>query len=278
MVRGRARVSAIRVELRRGATWTSPIQISPPAFFGIDGLGVGAGVSASEGDQVVVSYHVNTTMNPNATSATWLFTQVSVDGGRTWNAPQLAAPTGLSAVACSMCQTRPRFANGMLLIAFRSAVANVRDFYVLRGSALANAFTPTRINSDGWVLHECPMNGPELTLGDTTMVAAFMTDDANHVYWSASASAAGPFSGHVPTPAHEANERYPTAVSASNGDVLMVWNVGPMAVEGTALVKYACFAGTAVTQDVTIGTSFAGTKATAVVVGPGSFLLLTTAR
>ena len=265
-----------------GATWGTPVLITPPAFFGIDGLSVVASAS-----HVVVTYHVNNTLPPNATSATWMYTQVSIDHGATWGAPQMVAPTGLPAVTCSMCMTRPRFnAGGELLIAFRSAVGNVRDFYVLNGSAVGNTFSPTRVNTDGWVQGECPMNGPELALAGEDLLVAYMTGDANHVYWSrGAAGAGGAFSGHFPTPANEANERYPTAVASGAGsnDVLLVWNVGPMAVAGTALVKYACYGGAAgstpvVMQTATLGTSFAGTKATAVATGDGRFVLLTSAR
>lgn len=263
-----------------GTTWSRPVQVTPDAFFGTDGLSVAADTASG---LVVVTYHVNTTTPTNASSATWLFSQSSVDQGATWAAPALFQPTNLPAVACSMCMTRARFANSTLHVAFRSAVANVRDFYVVSGR-VGSAFTAARVNDADWVVDYCPMNGPELSIaadaGGAELVA-FMTGDANNVFWSRTAPD-GSFSGPVGTPRRDDNERYATAVASADGtDVLMVWQVGPMAVSGTAVVKYACYEGATGTptagQGGTLGTSFAGTKATALLTAASSFLILTTA-
>ena len=155
---------------------------------------------------------------------------------------------------------------------------------MLNGSATANAFAATRAPTPApWYITACPMNGPELTVDAAgRALIAMMSDDDNHVYWAVLDAAApgGPtFAGPFPTPGHEANERYATAVANAAGDVLLVWNVGPMAVSGTAQVKYALYTltGAPAGPSTTVGTSFAGTKATAFVGADGGFYIVTTA-
>ena len=66
---------------------------------------------------------MNTSTRTNATSATWLHTTYSLDGGATWSQPAVASiEGGAPAVACSMCMTRAKFDEdtGKLSIVFRS--------------------------------------------------------------------------------------------------------------------------------------------------------------
>ena len=81
------------------------------------------------------------------------------------------------------------------------------------------------------------------------------------------------------TPAREEDEIYPTAVANRRGDVLLVWQVGPMAVKGTATVKWARYdkEGNPTGETGVIGKSFAGTKATAFVGTDDNFYIVTTA-
>lgn len=276
-----------------GATWSAPASVAP-GVAGVDGLSVAAGTFGVA--QVVATFHVNISMTPppNATSATYLHYALSLDGAATWQAPQVMRIDGgrTPAIACSMCMTRPRFDadTGELLVAYRAAINDVRDHRVVRAAgAAANNFSTAVVNPrDGWTIPYCPMNGPELSLfvppgaADATQLVAFMTGDANNVFFSSRAAAAGgAFGGHVATPAREPNERYPTAVGSPEGDVLFVWNVGPMAVEGNATVKWACYApgSASAAQSGELGRSFAGTKATALDLGDhGGLLLITTAQ
>jgi len=278
-----------------GVTWTTPVLIAD--VFGIDGLNVASGGSSSEGVEVVVTFHVNTSEPTNATSATWLHYSLSNDGGATWGTPPKVVSLdggATPAIACSMCMTKPRFDSdtGMVHISYRSAIDNVRAFRVVSAlGAETNEFKSTVVNpTDNWVIDYCPMNGPQLSLTPSTgngageaQYVAFMTDSANNVYWNmrdgGSSGASSAFSSPVPTPRNEANERYPTAVGTKSQDVVMVWNVGPMAVSGTAEVKWACWAkgNTTAAQGGLLGTSFAGTKATALAVGNDQFMILTTA-
>ena len=85
---------------------------------------------------------------------------------------------------------------------------------------------------------------------------------------------------HVGTPASEEDEIYPSAVANRQGDVLLVWQVGPMAVEGTATVKWARYDkdGKPTGEAGMVGKSFAGTKATAFVGNDDNFYIVTTAQ
>ena len=272
-----------------GATWSAPASIAPN-IFGIDGLSIAAGTYVTQ--QVVATFHVNTSEATNASSATWLHYALSDDGAASWRAPQVLRLDGgrTPAVACSMCMTRPRFDadTGELLVAFRSAIGNVRSFRVARApGAETNDFASTVVNpTDAWNISYCPMNGPELSLfvppqaADATQLVAYMTGDANNVYFRSMVAGATVYSAPVSTPLRERNERYPTAVASPTGDVLFLWQVGPMAVSGNAVVKFACYAPNNATaaQSGTLGMSFAGTKATALDLGDhGGLLVLTTA-
>ena len=121
------------------------------------------------------------------------------------------------------------------------------------------------------------MCGPELTLDpDGRMLCAFMS--RHRVYWSALNE--GRFKLHVATPANENDEIYPAAFGDGKGHVLLVWQVGPMAVGRTATVKWALYGddGAFTGQQGTIGVSTSGTKATAFVGTDGAFYIVTTAK
>lgn len=272
--------------LDNGQTWSAPVQAT--GVPGIDGLTV-----VAAGHAVTVLYHVTDSQPTNASSATWMYQVVSTDGGATLGLPGSRVPiTGLQGVACSMCQVSARArpataglggADGQY-IAYRSAVESIRDFYLLQGpSGPSGAYLPLRVPiSPPWYVEVCPMNGPTLTLDPSGKVLlAFMTGDANHVYWAMHDPARQDvnFTGPFPTPAQTSSERYGTAVANGAGDVLLVWQVGPMATSGTATVYYAMYGldGSVRGPAVTLGTSFAGTKATAVVGSDDQFYIITTA-
>jgi hypothetical protein len=177
---------------------------------------------------------------------------------------------------------------GAFQLAFRSAANNVREHWLVNVSLAAGAEWPAARAGAGWLYPACPMNGPELEEaagggggGPFSAVLAFMSGDANNVFWSG-VGATGALSPPVGTPGGAgSNERYPTAVLSSIlGQVMMVWNVGPMAVSGTAEVKWATWYsnGTFAGRAGSLGTSFAGTKATAWVDASGAFNVMTTAR
>jgi hypothetical protein len=122
------------------------------------------------------------------------------------------------------------------------------------------------------------MNGPELVLGSggagPAATLAFMSTDANAVFWAGWSGSAWTTAA-VPTPRGDTNARYPTAVANAAGDVLFVWQVGPMAVSGSARVKYALYSAAGAPQggDVDVGATFAGTKATAWARGNAFFVM-----
>ncbi len=245
------------------------------AMSGVDG----ATLTADGKGNVVAFWHVMAEPKPEVKAATWLHTTRSTDNGATFGASEKVIVTNLSGLACSMCMMRARAgADGNVYLAFRSAEASIRDFYVLKGRIAENRFTALRVNDDNWNIDYCPMCGPELTFApDGQSLCAFMS--RKKVYWAVSDSGVTALRLHVATPANEENEIYPSAIANRNGDVLLLWQVGPMAVKGTATVKWARYDknGKPTGETGVVGRSFAGTKATAFVGNDDNFYVVTTA-
>lgn len=242
---------------------------------GIDGVTV----AADDQGNVVSFWHVMAEPKPEVKSATWLYTARSNDNGATFQPDETVVIGNLSGLACSTCMMRARAgADSNVYLAFRSAEGGIRDFYVVRGRITENRFTAVRVNEDNWRIDFCPMCGPELSFAeDGRSLCAFMS--RNRVYWAVADSPGGAFRLHVATPANEKDEIYPTALANRNGDVLLVWQVGPMATKGTATVKWARYDkdGDPTGETGEVGTSFAGTKAAAFVGTDGNFYIVTTA-
>ncbi len=246
------------------------------AMSGVDG----ATLTADGKGNVLAFWHVMVDPKPNVKAATWLQMTRSTNNGATFGPTEKLDISNLSGLACSMCMMRARAgADGDVYLAFRSAESNIRDFYVLKGRATENKFTALRVNEDHWNIDYCPMCGPELMLAPGGQsLCAFMS--RKKVYWAISDPPMAGYRLHVATPASEPDEIYPSAVANSKGDVLFVWQVGPMAVQGVATVKWARYNkdGKPTGEAGILGQSFAGTKATAFVGNDDNFYVVTTAR
>ena len=243
---------------------------------GIDGVTV-----AADGQgKVAAFWHVIAEPKPEVKSATWLYTARSADRGVTFGTSEKIVITNLSGLACSMCMMRARAgADGTVYLAFRSAQESIRDFYVLQGRMGENRFGAVRVNEDNWKIDYCPMCGPELTFAENGQaLCAFMT--RKKVYWAVSEPGLAGFRLHVGTPANETDEIYPSALANRKGEVLLVWQVGPMATRGMATVKWARYDkdGKWTGETGVVGKSFAGTKATAFVGTDDNFYIVTTAQ
>jgi hypothetical protein len=243
---------------------------------GVDGV-----TTAADGKgNVLVFWHVMADPQPDVPQATWLFMARSTNNGAAFGTNEKLKVTNLAGLACSMCMMRARITpDGSACLAFRNAEGNVRDFYVLKAAVTGNEFTAVRVNQDNWNIDFCPMCGPELTFGpDGRALCAFMS--RNRVYWALSDAALAGFKMHVATPAGETNEIFPSAVANRKGEVLFVWQVGPMSTSGNATVKWAIYQndGTFTGRQGTAGTSVSGTKATAFVGNDDNFYLVTTAK
>ncbi|MCU0914309.1 MAG: glycoside hydrolase [Planctomycetes bacterium] len=256
-----------------GRTFESPRALG--SLWGIDGLTTAAD---SEGN-VVAFFHQVTPGQPLAVpEAHRLYLVRSIDDGATFGAQERLRIRGMDDLACSMCMMRARItADGNVCLALRVANDNIRDFFLLRGPKRENDFAPLRVNEDHWELKTCPMCGPELTVDPAgRMLCAFMS--RHRVYWSALDD--GRFTLHVPTPAAEDKEIYPAACGNGKGHVLLVWQVGPMAVGRTAVVKWGLYGrdGVFTGKQGTVGVSTSGTKATAFAGTDGVFYIVTTAK
>ncbi len=258
-----------------GKTFSEPKLVADVAA--TDGLTM----SADKDGNVLVFWHVMADPKPVEKAATWLFMARSTDHGATFQAPERLKIDNMAGLACSMCMMRARIgADGYVYLAVRNAEKDVRDFWMLKSRKTENNFTAIRVNTDNWVLPSCPMCGPELTFSPTgrALVAVMAR---NKVYWAISDEKRAKFDLHVATPGNEMNEIYPSAWMNRAGDVLFAWQVGPMSVNSTAVVKYALYKtdGTLQSQQATtVGTSFSGTKATAFIGKDDNFYLVTTAQ
>jgi hypothetical protein len=243
---------------------------------GVDGVTM----TADGLGNVVAFWHVMADPPPDVPQATWLFLAWSTNNGATFGTSERVNITNFPEVACSMCMTRARMsADGNLYLAFRSAVGNIRDFYLLKGAKSENRFTAIRVNQDNWNIDYCPMVGPELTFDPYgRALCSFMT--SNRVYWAVAEPPINDFRLHVATPSSQDDEIFPTVTANRHGETLLVWQVGPMSTSGTTTVKWARYNidGTPSGQQGVIGTSFSGTKATAVVGSDDNFYIITTAQ
>ena len=240
----------------------------------------GLTMTADGAGHVLVFWHVMNPLQNEVPAATWLYVARSDDNGDTFKPAERVQVSNLGTLACAMCQMRARIgADGNACLAFRSAEHNIRDFYVLKGPVTGDQFTAVRVNQDNWELRTCPMCGPELTVApDGRQICAFMT--RNKVYWAVSDAGVMQFKLHVATPDNEAGELYPSAIANRKGEVLFVWQVGPMSTTGTATVKWAHYSpdGKFTGRQGTVGTTTSGTKATEFVGSDDNFYIVTTAK
>jgi hypothetical protein len=240
----------------------------------------GVTMAADEAGHALVFWHVASPPQDQIPAATWLFTARSDDNGATFKPNEPLKIDNHGGLACSMCMMRARIgADGNVYLVFRSAEKNIRDFYVFKSAVTKNAFTAIRVNLDNWELKRCPMCGPELTVGpDGRQLCAFMS--RQRVYWAVSDKGVTEFKLHVATPTPEEDEIYPTALANSKSDVLLVWQIGPMATNGQATVKWARYSidGKPTGQAGTVGKTTSGTKATAFVGSDDNFYIVTTAK
>jgi hypothetical protein len=246
------------------------------AMSGVDGVTLAADPQGN----VAAFWHVMADPEPAEPQATWLHEARSADNGATFTPGRRVIPKGHSGLACSMCMMRARMdGKGRVMLALRSAERSVRDFYLLEGSSAGGPLTAHRVNDDNWVLPICPMCGPELTRAPGGgLIVAFMS--RHRAYWSVGDAEGGRFRVHAATPGGEEDEIYPSAVANRRGDVLFLWQVGPMATDRTATVKWALYSagGRFTGRQGTVGTTTSGTKATAFVGRDGGFRILTTAK
>jgi len=241
----------------------------------------GATIAADAAGHVMAFWHIMDTEKPPVPQATWLYFTSSNDNGATFSASErMKILHDLNGIACSMCAMRARFGpDGQVNLVFRNAQENIRDTYILKGSATENNFTAIRVNVDNWKIATCPMNGPELTVDPAgRMLCAFMSE--HKVYWAIANKTMTQYALHVATPDNEQNEIYSSAYANRAGKVLFLWQVGPMSVSSTAVVKWALYTldGKFTGEKGIIGTTFSGTRATAFVGTDDQFYIVTTAK
>lgn len=256
-----------------GKTFEASQQVS--AMAGVDG----ATVAADGLGNVLVFWHVAEPVQEETPQAHYIYMSSSTNDGRTFSEGKRVEAGEWPELACSMCMMRARIVDGQVYLALRVADNNIRDLCVMRSPVGENRFSALRVNEDHWKIETSPMNGPELTVApDGTLIAAFMSK--RKAYWAAAERPYNRFRFHIQTPANEEEEIYPGAFANADAKVLFVWQVGPMSTTGKATVKYALYTqdGKRIGDEVTVGTTTSGTKATAFVGSDDNFHIVTTAR
>lgn len=98
--------------------------------------------------------------DPDAPVTSTIWYSLSRDGGKTFGANQGVYSTDKMR-ACACCSFAVSMtADGKATIAYRSGIKNVRDIWLATGNVGINSFTLKPVSSSGWVLTECPMDGP----------------------------------------------------------------------------------------------------------------------
>ena len=239
---------------------------------GVDGITVAADGKGN----VFCFWHMMLPVQSTIPQATFIHFARSINNGVSFTADTNIRLKSHSGLACSMCMMRARFGtDGKVYVIFRIPENNIRDFYVFKGLPADTSFDMIRVNNDNWNINTCPMVGPEMTVApDSRFIAAFMS--GNKVYWAISDSGVTKFRLHVSTPLNETNEIYPSAIANQRGQVLFLWQVGPMSTSGTSTVKWALYGldGTYFGKKNTIGTTTSGTKATSFTGSDDNFYII----
>ena len=131
--------------------------------------------------------------------------------------------------------------------------ARDRNAYYLRSPDNGTTFSePVQVNREGTVEFRMGERGPKLAVGSDGTI-------------------------HVATPQNQSDEIYPTAVANRRGEVLFVWQIGPMSTTSTATIHWACYKadGAFTGRQDTLGKTTSGTKATAFVGTDDNFYVVT---
>jgi hypothetical protein len=257
-----------------GRTFSQPRAL--PDVTGVDGVSL----TADSAGHVLVFWHMAGPPKPQVPAATWLFMERSNDNGASFLPMERVQADNNSGLACACCMTCPRVGpDGKAYLGYRGAEDNIRDMYVMAGSPAGNHFTAMRVNRDQWVLSQCPMCGPDVAFGPGGVVlCAYMAK--HHVYWSIASPGAKDFSLHVATPQNADDEIYPSIAMSHRGEVLLVWQDGPLSTSGTAVAHWAIYSadGRFTGRQGSPGTASSGSKPAVFVGTDDNFYVVTTAR
>jgi hypothetical protein len=167
--------------------------------------------------------------------------------------------------ACVCCAPDAAWRNERLLIAFRGAHENIRDIHLLEQVTSPSSFRDVSVADQEWELAGCPADGPRLTVSETGLNVAWMSE--GEVY-HASSDGQGQFDGaRTPHASTEEHRGFPFTLENTQGSHLLAWTEG-----STLRWELVDLAG-AVTQGVG-GELAAGYRPTGYVDGRGRFVLV----
>lgn len=148
-----------------------------------------------------------------------IYLNSSLDNGETFS----EAETVQGADPCECCATRSFFSpQGTLFIDYREKANNIRDMHLLARPRGQRQFRREKISSTPWPIQACPMTGTFLTGQSKGLLIAWETKGS--IYYTRT----GP-SGESPKEIHAADRgKYPLALAAPDGTVLVSWKEGSM--------------------------------------------------
>jgi hypothetical protein len=149
-----------------------------------------------------------------------LFLHESLDNGVTFATPRRVT----IADTCECCASRAAFLpDGTLLCVYRDKEKNERDMFVLLQPALSPDFTRSKLSVAPWQVNACPMTGTFVAPATSGLVAAWETK--GQVYF-ARCDKAGRKIGSLEVAAGKRGGKWPIALAASDGTLLVTWKRG----------------------------------------------------
>jgi hypothetical protein len=148
-----------------------------------------------------------------------VYLATSSNGGDTFTPPRTL--TTDSARACPCCV--PAIATseaGLVWIAFRSSIANVKETVLLASEDRGKSFAARQVSSDGWVMVGCPMTGPSLAAAGSQVILSWTSE--KDMYTAASADGGKSFS----SPRRLGRGRFHQVAASSDGRILQAWDEG----------------------------------------------------
>ncbi|HAB31637.1 MAG TPA: hypothetical protein DCE13_03745 [Cryomorphaceae bacterium] len=135
----------------------------------VDHIGMHMGrlptIAVGPGGQPVVAFMKS---GLNYSDPQWVVASSS-DYGQTFGlAVQVSGDNGPGSEACDCCPASLTVSGGMVYLAYRDNLSDVRNIRVAAGPWLGSAYASISVDPQTWVVNSCPASGPDLVgMGDS---------------------------------------------------------------------------------------------------------------
>ncbi len=145
-----------------GQTWSLPLPIAMTAETAMEDF---TSMACSPSGVALVAY----ISHDASEQGTHVMLQRSTDDGLTWLPPVRVTGAPWIGRACECCMTSITVgASGLVAVAFRANINNVRDVYVAFSFDNGQSFqTPLRVQNAPWTIEGCPATGPDVVIDDS---------------------------------------------------------------------------------------------------------------